>query len=109
MQRHVQVTDEMDQELKSLFGDRITLRAPSFNPFGQQPSGIPNTAQDVNSLAAAPTGRSGEEALLRRMVAFATNVMERSGPTHTIAELVGPRCNVRQRTSSRSFAWSFGV
>jgi len=94
MQGHMQVAHKMDQELKGLFRDGITFRSSGFNPLGQQSSSVPNTAQHVDPFVAVPALGSREQALLRRVIPVAADVMERSGPTHTIPELVGPRRNV---------------
>ena len=90
----MQVTQKMDQEFKRLFCDGVTFRSSGFNPLGQQPSGVPNTTQHVDPFVAVPAVGSWEQALLRRVIPLATDVMEWSGPAHTISELVGPRRDV---------------
>lgn len=95
MQRHVQVTQEMNKELQCLVR-RVILRgyprvSVDISPVLQDVCDVSHSTQDVAALSSSPATASREGAGLGGVVVQSSHVVQRRGPPHLVPYPIGPR------------------
>jgi hypothetical protein len=91
MERHMHVSEEMDEEFESFVLQLVTfLNILLTDPILQYPSNVPQCPENIPTFPSLPTALSRKHAGIRRVIAESTDVMERSGPTLRKAHFVRP-------------------
>ena len=93
MERHMQVPDEMDQELEGFARNGVRRVTALIDPLTEQIGSVTDSPEDIRILVAFPSLGTWEEAQLRRMIGDSIGVVQRCGPPHSVPDLVSPGCD----------------
>ncbi|KAJ8093142.1 hypothetical protein PM082_020627 [Marasmius tenuissimus] len=89
MERHMQVAQEVNEELESLVrGIDVSLLV---HVTFQQPCGIPYSSKNIDVPPPSPTPVPGKSTGSGRIVVQSTNIVHLGRPPHLEAKLISPR------------------
>jgi len=85
------VAHKVNEELECLLGGILPIhQGAAAGKVGQDGADVLDGVEDVGALGVGPAIRAGELAVVGRVVADAFGEVQRGGPAHTEAVLVGP-------------------
>lgn len=103
---HMQISNEVDQELERLASDRILRVATLLDPTAEQICGVPDCPENIYIRFAFPSFRTGEEAKLWGVVGDGVDVVHLRGPWLFPFDLVSPG---RDGSEGARCSWIRGV